>query len=509
MSLWAPLIAATGVAAVWLLGIRGPDVPAQMYLSDLFRTRGWIVWNNGWYGGHYQFSYSVLFPPLGGSAGLYGAALLCATTSAWAFERLLVSASDRRNTAAVVLFAAGTIVPVAIGQLPFLAGEAVGLSALVAAQRNRRVTAGVLAASCALFSPVAAVFLVLAVVAWALTSPSERRHGLFALAGFAALPVAVLTIALPRLGPFPFWGPDLALVLGLCVLGAFVIPRPHRALRIGFAFYAAAAVAVFVVPNPLGGNVARLGAYYAAPLIAYLATFPGRRALAVLVVPLLAWQYVPALASLRADPSAHASYYAPLVTYLTSQPSIGRAEIPFTRGHWEAAFVAPRVPLARGWVRQLDTLDNSIFYRRAELNATTYHQWLIDSGITWVALPDVALDYSAAREAHLLAQGQPYLDLVWRNPHWRLWRVTDSPGLVSGPARVTAIGPDRVGLDAARAGTALLRVRYTSMWKVAGAAACVEAGTENWTQIAIRNPGHIELTTSILHTGSDCDMAAR
>jgi hypothetical protein len=47
------------------------------------------------------------------------------------------------------------------------------------------------------------------------------------------------------------------------------------------------------------------------------------------------------------------------------------------------------------------------------------------------------------------------------------------------------------------------------MWKVAGAAACVEAGTENWTQIAIRNPGHIELTTSILHTGSDCDMAAR
>ncbi len=508
---WAPFIAACGVVAVWLFGFRGPDVPAQLYLSQLFHTHGWILWNNSWYGGHYQFSYSVLFPALGASIGIYGAALLCAATSAWAFERLVVAHFGRRSVLAVTLFALGTIVPVAIGQLPFLAGETAGLLALLAAHRNHRAFAVALAASCALFSEVAGVFLVMALVSWGLTSERDQRVPLFALAGVAALPVAVLTLTLPRLGPFPFRGPDLALVVAVCVVGALVFPARHRAIRVALALYCAAAIVVFVVPNPLGGNVGRLAAYFAPPLLAVLSTIPGRRVLAVFILPLLAWQWAGTVSTISAatgsDPSATASYFTPLVDYLTHQSAIGRVEIPFTRSHWEAAYVAPHVSLARGWVRQLDTIDNPIFYGDATLTSATYHDWLVAKGVTWVALPNVPLDYSAQDEARLLASNQPYLHLVWHNANWQVWKVADSPGLVSGPAQVTRLDANRVTLQATAPGTALVRVTYTPMWTVATGAACVEAGSGNWTRVVIRRAGPIELRTSLIHASTDCPTA--
>lgn len=505
---WAPLIAACGVVVVWIFGFRGPDVPAQMYLSQLFHTHGWVLWNNAWYGGHYGFSYSVLFPALGASIGLYGAALVCAVASAWAFERLMVAYFGRAGMLAVVLFAAGMIVPAAIGQLPFMAGEAAGLLALLAAREDRRVLAVVLAASCALFSEVAGVFLVLALVAWGLTSDRASRPRVFALAAVAALPVAVLSLTLPRLGPFPFRGADLALVIAFCAVCAFAVPSRHRALRIGLVLYGLAAIVVFMMPNPLGGNMGRLAAYFAPPLLAVLSTIPGRRILAVFVIPLLAWQWVGALSSISAatgtDPSASRSYYAPVVDYLSHQDAIGRVEIPFTRSHWEAAYVAPSVPLARGWVRQIDTLDNPLFYNDS-LTRTQYHDWLLANGVTWVALPDVPLDYSALAEARLLSAGQPYLEPVWHDGHWRVWKVADTPGLVTGPATVTALQPNRVTLNATSAGTVMLRVRYTSLWTVESGAACVRTADDGWTRVVVRRAGPVELTASLLHRASDCD----
>ncbi|MBV8950469.1 MAG: hypothetical protein JOZ99_06320 [Actinobacteria bacterium] len=510
-SFWAPVIAASGVAMVWAFGFRGPDVPAQMYLSQLFHSHGWVLWNNAWYGGHYGFSYSVLFPALGSMIGLYGAALVCAVASAWAFERLMVAHFGRAGTLAVVLFAAGTIVPAAIGQLPFLAGEAAGLLALVAAHRDHRILAVALAASCGLFSEVAGVFLVLALVAWGLTSDPAGRRRIFMLAGVAALPVAVLSLTLPRLGPFPFRGPDLALVVAFCAVGALAVPSRHRALRIGLVLYGIAAIVVFVVPNPLGGNVGRLAAYFAPPLLAVLATVPGRRVLAVFVLPLLLWQWVPSVSSISAatgsDPSVSRSYYTPLVDYLTHQGVIGRVEIPFTRSHWEAAYVAPSVPLARGWVRQLDTLDNPLFYGDS-LTSSQYHDWLVTNGVTWVALADVPLDYSAMAEARVLKAGQSYLQPVWHDAHWRVWKVTDSPGLVSGPATVTSLQANRVTLDATAPGTVLLRIRYTSLWTVKSGSACVATTNDGWTRVVVAHPGPVELTTSLLHTATDCDVPA-
>jgi hypothetical protein len=503
-SVWAPLIASVAAFAVWQLGLRGADVPAQKYYVEVFRSYGWVLWDNGWYAGHYQVSYSVLFPPLGASLGLYGAALLSAATSAWAFARLVAS-SGERHVAVVMLFATGTVVAVAIGQLPFLAGLAAALLALLAAQRKHLIVALVFAASCSLFSEVAAVFLVVAAVAWTVVTPRAERATPLALGGAALAPIVVQSALFPPLGPFPFAGVDLAVLEGVCAVGVIALPRRYRMLRAGLALYGAVAFLVFVVPNPLGGNFARAVLYFAPPLFAFLSSLPGRRALALLVIPLLVWQYVPASSSLAADSSSESTYFTPVVHYLRSQPMPGRIEIPFTSAHWEAAYVAPTIPLARGWLRQQDIRDNPIFYASAPLNPTIYHQWLRENGVTWVALPDVALDYSAVNEASLLRHRQPYLRLVWRNAHWLVWKVTDSPGLVSGPAHITALQPDRIALDATATGTALVRVHFTSRWTVASGDACV-LDRGGWIELIVRHPGQIELTASLFPGSRDCPV---
>ena len=45
------------------------------------------------------------------------------------------------------------------------------------------------------------------------------------------------------------------------------------------------------------------------------------------------------------------------------------------------------MPLARGWLRQLDTGRNPIFYK-GELNPVTYASWLTENAVRYVALPD-------------------------------------------------------------------------------------------------------------------------
>ena len=43
-------------------------------------------------------------------------------------------------------------------------------------------------------------------------------------------------------------------------------------------------------------------------------------------------------------------------------------------------------PLARGWLRQLDTGLHPIFYR-GRINRLTYASWLAENAVRYVALP--------------------------------------------------------------------------------------------------------------------------
>jgi hypothetical protein len=174
----------------------------------------------------------------------------------------------------------------------------------------------------------------------------------------------------------------------------------------------------------------------------------------------------------------------------------GRVEIPFTRAHWEARFVAPRVPMARGWLRQLDSKYNALFYD-GSLTAATYHTWLLERGITYVALPDVELDPSAVAEARLLRAGLPYLEPVWQDQHWRVWLVTDSTGLVQGPARLTELGISSVAVTFQRPGMATVLVHFTPYWRLSEGKACVFRAADGWTGILTESPGTVRLSARL------------
>ncbi len=164
--------------------------------------------------------------------------------------------------------------------------------------------------------------------------------------------------------------------------------------------------------------------------------------------------------------------------------------------------VAPVVPLARGWYRQLDIADNPLFYEPNGVTAASYRTWLDSNGITLVAVPDVPLDYSSTGEAALLKDPPAYLQPLWSNEHWQLWRVTGSPGLASGVGRLVSLQPGQFTVDALEKGDAIVRVRYTPTWAVTSGVACLATTADGWTIVRAQAPGFIRVQAGLVPSGS-------
>ena len=117
------------------------------------------------------------------------------------------------------------------------------------------------------------------------------------------------------------------------------------------------------------------------------------------------------------DPSTSRSYFQPPSQWLRAHGGSGvRVEVPPTANHWESAYLASQVELARGWLRQLDTTRDDIFYDEKELTPSTYGHWLRQNAISYVALPDAPLDYSSTAERRLILRAPAYLSLRWSSP---------------------------------------------------------------------------------------------
>jgi hypothetical protein len=484
-------------ALVLAAGIRGPDLPAQNYRVWLLRTHGLIIFDSHWYAGHTLPGYSLLFPPLAAVIGprLLGALACIASTAA--FTRLLRGRREHGDDIAILWFAVVTVVDLIVGRLPFALGVAFGVGALAAVNERRRWWALVLAVLCSAASPLAGAFLMLAGAAW-LPTIGWRR--------VAPLAGPVLGIVAAQIfgegGFFPFPASELLAILGFCVVSLVLAPRAAVTERRALALFGVAAIALYVVPNPIGGNVIRLGAIFAGPLAAYVCMRHGMRTILILVSgPLLAWQLwqVPdAIANGDAGRSAHASYYTDLVRYIDHHGgSIGRVEVPLTRGRWETDYLATTVPLARGWERQVDLAYNRVLYD-PKLTASSYHQWLRDNGVRWVALPDVPLDSSETGEAALLTGPElSFLKPVWHNQHWQLWQVRDPTPLTRGPVQLLSLGASTVDLQGVAAGDATVLVRWTRFWRVTTGVACVGPSPDGWTQLRLFGPGPLRISAQV------------
>jgi hypothetical protein len=486
------------LAAIYLI-VDPPsaDLAAQTYRTWLFEHHGFVVWDNGWYGGHHIPAYSILFPPLAAltSPQLVGA--VAAVVSAWAFERLVAGLPGARPAA--YWFAVATLVSLVTGRLTFALGVAFALLAVLALARGRMLRCAIAGVAAALASPVAAAFLAIVLLAWGI--PRRRVLATCGLIAATLAPALALAVLFPEGGSFPFvasafWPTLAGTLLVIAVLWRSAAPE----LRIGLGLYGVLLVISAALSTPMGGNAVRFGALFAGPLAALTLWPQRRRALVLLLIPLLYWQWsspVDDVVRASDDASVHASYYDGMLTFLHGRQAAEgpfRIEIPFTDNHWESAHVAPTVPLARGWERQLDRKVNPLFYDGRRLTGQRYVDWLHANAVRYVALADAPIDYSAAAEAKRVRNGDvPGLREVFHDAHWRVFAVSDPTPLATG-GRVVALDQDSVDLDVPRAGRVHLKVRFTPYWQITQGVGCVRPDG-GWTAIDVRRPGRIRLST--------------
>jgi hypothetical protein len=501
---WLPAVALSSALALLMLIWSPPvgDLAAQVFRTELFKQAGLAIWNGSWYGGHYTLTYSVLFPPLAALLGPQVVGMLAVVASSYLFDRLVRDRWGVEARWATLWFAAGVVTLLADGQLTFALGVAFGLAALRCLQTGHGKLALAAAAGCALASPVAGAFLAGVVVAGAIEP--GRRASRFALgaAGLALALTVVPNLAFPEPGQFPFAFSSFVAIPLWCGGALYVIrglPEEQQLRRVLIG-YVLAATLIWLAPNAMGGNAVRLGALFGGPVLA--AVVLARRPpvatwfVALAMVGGLYWQLtasVNQIARSVGDPSTTAEYFEPAATWLRAHGGEGmRIEVPPTANHWESAYLAPSFELARGWLRQLDTTRDDVFYDQGELTDATYSAWLRRNAISYVALPNAPLDYSSAAERRLILAAPPYLDPRFRTPHWRIYAVRGTRPLVAplGAARAQTLWVGRQGfaLDVTRPGEFLVRVNFTPYWSIARGSGCILRHGE-WTVARASHPG--------------------
>jgi hypothetical protein len=503
-----PTLAAVALGIAYLAAApETADMAAHTYRAWLWHQVGFATWNAQWYGGHHMAGYSLIYPPLAALAGTRIVGVVAAVAAVWLFAGLA-----RRRTAepavgalAAWLFLAGVMSNVVIGRMPFTLGLALAVGAWVCARRSLPGAAALSLLS-VWASPPCGVFLVVAAAAVLAGArrpgaPPRRRADWPTAVALGAPAIAgglAMAALFPEGGPDHFVASAFWPMLLVCLAAlALVDPRRRIALWAG-GIYVAVLVAAFAFPNSLGQNALRPGAILGpALLVLWARPRAPRIALAAVAVVLLYLQWLPAVRAVeeaRGDPSTAAAFHAPVLAFLDRHAQPGeRVEVPLTRNHWEATYLARAYPLARGWHRQLDRKVNPLFYGPRPLTAARYEDWLRDNAVHWVALPDAPLDFSAREERRLLLRGLPFLRLADRSAHWRIWEVRDALPPVSGPARLTAAGADGFDLQASRPGWVLVRQHGTPYWRVEGGDGCVMETSAGWTMVDVRRAGRVEV----------------
>jgi hypothetical protein len=351
--------------------------------------------------------------------------------------------------------------------------------------------------------------------------------------------VAAMQVLFPEGGFEPYAASSIAAALAVTLVFMAALPREERTLRIGAGVYILLNL-VCLIPTPMGSNIQRYGVLLAGPLLlcalsrngehlrrqpALVAGTPAPRSSSarhrgapapwsparanpaghalglsasrlppIVLIPALVgmaiwvlWGPVVQTLAVSGDPSTRASFYTPLERFLsTHHRGPLRIEVPFTRAHWEAAYLAPTVSLARGWERQLDKRYDRKLESKT-LRASAYRRWLEREGVSYVALPDVRFDYSSRAEVRLIRSGLPYLHEVYGDAHWRIYEVIRATPLAfaldHGSARLTALEPDRFTIAIKTPGRFLVKVHYTPYWTVTTGSGSVQSARDGFTEV--------------------------
>jgi hypothetical protein len=455
----------------------GGDLSAQLARADFAGAHPLAPIDLRWFGGTQPFGYSLWVPALMAVVTPRIAGAVAAVISTWLTTRLLQRAGAARPVVGGIAAAICQASDLAEGRIAFAAGLAFGLAALdllTGSCRWRRPLAVVAAFLAGAANPVAALLLwVCALVA--LLRRRVRDAAILVIA--SAIPVAVIAGVFADGGSQLFNTSDAIRAALASLLVAVVVPTRYQPVRLGALIGLVMVAAAYWLPTPVGGNAIRLTLLFAVPVVAAFVDW--RWWLAALTIILAVVVQTPiTLGTLTGagTPATHASYYAPLLAEISAQgPLTGRVEVPEENGHWEAVYVARHAPLARGWLRQLDTkLNDDVFYKNKP-TATTYQQFLTDNAVEYVAVPDARLTYYGKREASLIDGGLRYLTPIWKNDHWTLYRVTGAVPIISAPGTLVNETADSLTFTAPPNSTVRINVRWLRWLSTSSAGgACIQ-----------------------------------
>jgi len=484
------------------------DAPVHLYRTFLVRD-GALVWDNFWYAGTYPLaSYSLLYylpAALVGNLPLVFAAAVASTV-------LFSSIAMREWGSAAVwpsrIFGVLAAAPLFTGLYAYTLGFAAMLLTLKLLQLRRFWLAGVFAALTVGFSPLAFVFLCLIVGSYAVARRQIPRRDLWfgvALGIAAAIELAALVLFPSGTGVYPFHWIDFVAVLGVTILGVLVARNARGAgpLVAFYALWGLGSVVFYIVPSPLGDNWTRLSAFIFPIMLltASLAGFRPRRLVVLALAVALAYNLVPyaLLVPSRLDNNTQqASFWRPAIRFLRQHEQPGyRVEVVPTAEHWEAYWI-PKAgfPLARGWYRQLDVVDNPALYTN-HLDASAYRHWLRSDAVRYVLLSTTApLDWEGGpQEARVVRSPRSGLKVVFHSRNWTIYELPHATPLLTGPANpvVTSFGHTTIRGQVFAAGRYLLRNHYTPYLRLQGGG-CVSQGPDKMTYLDLTQPEQFSLS---------------
>ncbi|MFJ1745456.1 hypothetical protein ACIOJD_04335 [Streptomyces sp. NPDC088116] len=492
-----------------VLATGGGDLAAQFAWAGFMARHPGSAYNLSWYGGTHTANYSVLAPPLMALLGVRAVSVLAGLAGTWVMALLFARSGTPRPLWPALLGALTLWCNVASGRTTFALGVAVGLLALLWVRRP--VLAVLCAALSALASPVAALFLVVAGTAYALDRQWVKGVSLV-VPPFVM--VATLTLLFPFEGEQPMAPGKLWMPLVACAALCLAAPRAWRVVRFGAAVYAVGVVLTFLVSSPIGTNVERLVGLAGPPVLlaalltrglgpvrqrAWLGSLPHLVLVGVLVVntgwlidktddDLVVSNTVPAWAA-RTDGVVAA------LDRLGADRT--RVEVVPARNHREADVLAPHINLARGWNRQLDVERGRLFYDGPRgtrtLAPATYRAWLDRWAVGLVVLPHGQPDGPAEAEAALVRSAPHWLEQVWQDSGWTVYRVRAAVPLVSPPATVVREDAARLVVRMPAAGSVTVRIAYSPWLRAPGA--CVERAGD-WTRLTVRSAGDYRLDSA-------------
>ncbi|MFI2346641.1 hypothetical protein ACH492_06190 [Streptomyces sp. NPDC019443] len=510
-----PLVAIAVVVPLYILwsgrlATGGGDLAAQLAWAGFMERHPASAYNLSWYGGTHTANYSLLTPPLMAVFGVRAVSVAAGLSGAWVLACLFVRSGVPRPVWPAVVGALALWCNVASGRTTFALGVAIGLLAVLYVRRS--AIAAVCAALATMASPVAGLFLLVAGAAY-LLDRRWRKGAALALPPF--LVVGAVTLLFPFQGEQPMATGKLWLPLTVSAAVAVAAPRTWPVVRYGAGVYGVGVVLTYLIASPIGTNVERLVGLVGPPVLLAAVLASGIRGLdklrglgrlrglvtlggllrAVLAIALVMNTYwltdkteddlvvsndVPAWAA-RTDGVVRA------LERLGADRM--RVEVVPARNHREATVLAPHINMARGWNRQLDVERGRLFYD-GSLTEATYRQWLDRWAVGLVVLHHGRPDGPAEGEAAIVRSGPGWLERVWQDEGWTVYRVRDAVPLAAAPAAVVRGDDAELVVRMPAAGSVTVRVAYSPWLRAEGA--CLREEGE-WTRLTVPRAGEYRL----------------